>query len=520
MRMAASPLHLSSFSSIELRLLMDIQWQASSDMTTLVEHETDCLVLGLSDKEPLQASLPKALDQATGGLLQRLEQSGELPRKAGETLLLHAPAGTGARRLLLAGLGVAERADAAHSFLTSARAAATAFVASKAATGLWSLADTTAHDCPLDQALALSVRALHEADYRFEHFRPSVETPAPARCVMLFATAADEQARRSVQVAIATARGVALTRDLGNMPANVCTPNYLAEQARALGNEWNMAVEVFAGAELEALGLHAFQAVARGSAEPPRLMVVSHRGGTAEQAPVVLVGKGVTFDAGGISIKPSAAMDEMKYDMCGAASVLGAMRACAELALPINVVGVIAACENMPGGHAQRPGDVIRSHAGKTIEVLDTDAEGRLLLCDALSYVQKILEPDTIIDVATLTGSVIVALGSVHSGLFANDDPLAEALLHAGKQTGDSAWRMPLDEAYQAQLKSTVADMTNLGGRGGGSITAACFLSRFIGDVPWAHLDIAGTAWTSGATKDGTGRPVPLLVRYLVDRAA
>lgn len=499
---------------------MDIKWQDASDTATLVQQKTDCLVLGLAGQESLDSPLAKAIDQASGGLLLRLQQAGELPRMVGETLLLHAPSGIGAQRLLLAGLGSSPKAGDAHSFLTAARASAAALMTSKAATALWALVDVSSLRCPLAQALALSVRALHEADYRFGGYRKAEDNAAASRTVHLVAAAVDACVQRSVQVAIAAAHGVALTRDLGNTPPNVCTPSYLGDQALALSRQWDMVVEVFGGAELEALGLHAFQAVARGSAESPRMIVIRHQGGPPGQAPVVLVGKGVTFDAGGISIKPSASMEEMKYDMCGGASVLGAMRACAELELPINVVGVVVACENMPGGHAQRPGDVIRSHAGKTIEVLDTDAEGRLLLCDALSYVQQTMEPDTIIDIATLTGSIVVALGHVHSGLFANDDMLAAALIRAGEQTCDSAWRMPLDEAYQPQLKSTIADMVNIGGRGGGSITAACFLSRFIDNVPWAHLDIAGTAWTSGSAKDGTGRPVSLLVRYLVDRAA
>lgn len=499
---------------------MDIQWHDAGDDAALVQCETDCLVMGLCEKNPLESPLAKAVDLASGGLLSRLQQTRELPRKAGETLLLHAPAGIGAKRLLLAGLGVSEKADGARSFLTVARAAATALIASKAVSALWALTEPPADRCSHAQMLALSVRALHEADYRFEEYRQPAEDSVLERSVSLVTTTVDAQARRSVQIAVAAAHGVALTRDLGNTPANVCTPRYLAEQALTLGRECKLVVGVFGGAELGALGLHAFQAVAQGSSEPPRLIVIRHQGGPPEQAPVVLVGKGVTFDAGGISIKPSAGMDEMKFDMCGAAAVFGTLRACAELALPINVIGVVAACENMPGGRAQRPGDVIRSHSGRTIEVLDTDAEGRLLLCDALSYVQQTLAPDTIIDLATLTGSIIVALGHVHSGLFANRDPLAATLLRAGERSGDSAWRMPLDDDYQPQLKSTVADLANIGGRQGGSITAACFLSNFVGNVPWAHLDIAGTAWTSGAAKGGTGRPVPLLVQYLADRAS
>jgi leucyl aminopeptidase len=366
----------------------------------------------------------------------------------------------------------------------------------------------------------LAVRALREADYRFDGYRNNDDEPArlARRVQLVVAPDIEEQARESIRVAVATANGVALARDLGNTPANVCTPAYLAETMQALGKAYGLDVEVFEREQIETMGLGAFLAVARGSVQPPKLIVIRHKGGAPEQAPVALVGKGVTFDSGGISIKPALAMEEMKYDMGGAASVLGTLLACAELALPIHVVGVVVACENMPAGNALKPGDVVRSLSGKQIEVLNTDAEGRLILCDALTYVQRRFSPALTIDIATLTGACVIALGHVHSGLYANDDALADALLAAGAPTCDTAWRMPLDDEYQEALKSTFADVVNLGGRAG-SITAACFLQRFV-DGPWAHLDIAGTAWQSDAKKGGTGRPVPLLTQFLVDRAA
>lgn len=501
--------------------MMNIQWQDGViDADALMRLESDCWVVGICDDQGERLSpLLQAADAAMGGTLTRLADAGELPRKAGETLVLHEPAGLTARRLMLVGLGPSEKCDAVV-FLKAARAAARALASGKAISASWSLGDSTVQTltCTRAQVLSLSIQALHEAVYRLDGYRQEA-APRSERTVTLAGlsavTAAD---RRVVDAAIATAHGVALARRLGDTPPNVCTPAYLADTARTLGETWPLKVEVLERQDLETLGANAFLAVSQGSSQPPRLIVLRHDGGGEDQAPVVLVGKGVTFDSGGISIKPSAAMDEMKYDMCGAATVLGVLNACAELALPLNVVGVIAACENMPSGGALKPGDIIRSLSGQHIEVLDTDAEGRLILCDALTYAQR-FQPETIIDIATLTGACVIALGSVHSGLYANRDDLGEALLAAGRESGDTAWRMPLDDAYQEQLKSPFADMANIGGRPGGSITAACFLSRFV-DGPWAHLDIAGTAWKSGLDKGGTGRPVSLLVQYLLNRTA
>src|SRR3569832_733229 len=321
-------------------------------------------------------------------------------------------------------------------------------------------------------------------------------------------------------IAKAVAEGIKPTKDLGNLPPKLCTPGYLADQARTLAKRHKtIKVEVLDRGDMEKLGMGALLAVARGSQEPPKLIVVQYRGGKKIDRPVALVGKGVTFDSGGISIKPAQAMDEMKFDMCGAASVLGTRETIALLKLPLNVVGVIPSTENLPSGTATKPGDVVTSLSGQTIEILNTDAEGRLILCDALTYTER-FEPDVVIDIATLTGACVVALGKHASGLLGNNEALIQDLLKAGKETGARAWELPLWEDYQDQLKTHFADMANVGGRDGGTITAACFLSRFTKKFQWAHLDIAGTAWLTGDKKGATGRPVPLLTQYLLDRVA
>jgi leucyl aminopeptidase len=338
--------------------------------------------------------------------------------------------------------------------------------------------------------------------------------------VLAIADRADMKgAEAGLQRGRALAEGMALTKDLGNLPPNVCTPGYLADQARELGKRYRMKVQVFDRADIEKMGMGALLAVARGSHEPPKFIVVEHRGARKEGKPVVLVGKGITFDTGGISIKPAAEMDEMKFDMSGAGSVLGTLKAVGEMKLPLNVVGLVPTTENMPGGQATKPGDIVKSMSGQTVEILNTDAEGRLILCDALTYAER-YEPSAVIDIATLTGACVIALGHVASGLFANDDALAQELLTAADAAHDRAWRMPLWDDYQDQLKSNFADFANIGGRPAGSVTAACFLARFARKFKWAHLDIAGTAWRGGKEKGATARPVPMLTEFLVRRAA
>jgi len=315
----------------------------------------------------------------------------------------------------------------------------------------------------------------------------------------------------------ASAQGANLTKDLGNLPPNICTPTYLANQSKKIAKDYKMKSTVLNRKQIEQLKMGSYLSVAKGSREEPKFIIMEHRKGKKTEKPIVLVGKGITFDSGGISLKPGAAMDEMKYDMCGAATVLGVMKTVGELNLPLNVVGLIPTCENMPDGLAVKPGDIVRSMSGQTIEILNTDAEGRLILCDALTYAER-YKPDTVIDIATLTGACVIALGHHASAVFSKNDKLANNLLDAGNESIDKAWRMPLWDEYQTLLNSNFADMANIGGRAAGSITAACFLSRFAKKYDWAHIDIAGTAWNSGANKGATGRPVNLLIQFLINK--
>lgn len=366
-----------------------------------------------------------------------------------------------------------------------------------------------------DLATELTV-SLSQADYRFEKFK-SKKKPERKVTQITFADSGNEQLEALTKSASIVGEAVNVARDLGNMPGNACTPSYLANKAESMAEELGIKTSILDEQEMHKLGMGSLLSVSAGSEEPAKLIVMEYQGAEADEAPYALVGKGITFDTGGISLKPGAAMDEMKFDMCGAASVFGTVTAVAKLKLPINLVAVVAAAENMPSGCATKPGDIVTSMAGKTIEVLNTDAEGRLVLCDALSYVAK-YNPKTIVDIATLTGACVIALGAHASGLYANDDELAEDLLDSANSTGDKAWRMPLWPEYDRQLESNFADIANIGGREAGSVTAACFLARFTEGQKWAHLDIAGTAWKSGKAKGATGRPVRLLVDYLRSR--
>ncbi|CAJ0811348.1 leucyl aminopeptidase [Ralstonia flaminis] len=483
--------------------------------------KSDCLVIGLFESQTL-AGAAKALDVATKGLVGRLIKLGDFEGKRGTSLLLHEVAGVGAARVLLVGLGKeADFTDRAYA--EAVRTALRALASTKAANVTWTLTEHTARDKDSAWAVLTAVTLIRETSYRFIARHPALKSKGDKsgtslRKVVLAVPAADAKAA-SVAAARGTAiaNGMDLTRDLGNLPSNICTPTYLANTARQIAKEFKLKVEVLGRKQIEALKMGAFLAVTKGSEEPPQFIVLRYEGGPAKQAPVVLVGKGITFDTGGISLKPGEGMDEMKYDMCGAASVLGTLRAVAEMGLKQNVIAVVPTCENMPSGIATKPGDVVTSMSGQTIEILNTDAEGRLILCDALTYVER-FKPAVVIDVATLTGACIIALGHINTGMYARSDALADSLIAAGKQSLDTAWRMPLDEEYQEQLKSNFADMGNIGGRPAGSVTAACFLARFTEKYDWAHLDIAGTAWKSGAAKGATGRPVPLLTRFLMDR--
>jgi leucyl aminopeptidase len=367
-------------------------------------------------------------------------------------------------------------------------------------------------------AMQAAMAAL-ETSYRFDRLKSKARGQRKNLKRLTFGQLRESKAAgAALERGVAIGEGVNFARDLGNLPPNICTPAYLAEQARALGRTHKLKVTVLDRKDMEKLGMGSLLSVSDGSRQPPKLITVEYYGGPKKQKPVVLVGKGVTFDTGGISLKPAAEMDEMKYDMSGAGSVLGTLSAVAAMKLPLNVIGVIPATENMPGGNATRPGDIVTSMSGQTIEILNTDAEGRLILCDALTYSER-FEPAAVIDIATLTGACVIALGHVASGLFANDDRLADEVVAAGQTSWDRVWHMPAWEDYQEQLKSNFADMANIGGRPGGSITAACFLARFARKFKWAHLDIAGTAWKSGRDKGSTGRPVPLLTQFLMTRA-
>jgi len=458
-----------------------------------------------------------AIDAQVGGALSTALSRKDLPAKAGGTLLVGL--GGAIERVLLVSLGE-ESVVSQKSFTEGARAALRALAGTGAKDAVSWLGEATVDGRDAAWKARAQALAAREIAYRFDRMK-SKPDPAPrGPAALAFGCDRADAApiAREIAAAAAIADGMDLARDLGNLPGNVCTPQYLADAARALGKAHALKVEVLERKQMESLKMGALLAVAQGSEQAPKLIVVHYQGAPAKQAPLVLVGKGITFDTGGISIKPAAEMDEMKFDMCGAASVLGTMRAVAALQPKINLIGVIPACENMPSGRATRPGDVVASMSGQTVEILNTDAEGRLILCDALTYVER-FKPAAVIDIATLTGACVVALGHHHSGLFSRSDSLAAELLTCGRDVADTCWRMPLDDEYQEALKSNFADMGNVGGRAGGAVTAACFLARFTKSYEWAHLDIAGTAWRSGTAKGSSGRPVPLLTRFVLGRA-
>lgn len=477
---------------------------------------TDCLIVGVFEGKKLTETA-KLIDGLAEKAVSAALKSGDLEGKTGSTLLLRQLAGVSAPRVLLVGLGKSDELTAV-ALRKAFRAALKALPA-----GVESIATDLAGLALKDVMVAQKVSALVEvtldATYQVNAVKEKKAEPHPLQQVVLLVEKADTAAAEAgLKQGESLGKGVALAKDLGNLPPNICTPVYLGKQAEKLAKDYGFKVEVLEQSDIEKLKMGSFLGVTRGSEEPPRFIVLQHLKGKKSQKPVVLVGKGITFDTGGISLKPGADMDEMKYDMCGAAAVLGVFKAIGALELPLNVVGLIPTCENMPSGRATKPGDVLTSMSGQTIEVLNTDAEGRLILCDALTYAER-FEPAAVIDIATLTGACVIALGHHPSGLFANNEPLAKALLAAGEQSHDRAWQMPLWDDYQSQLDSNFADIANIGGRAGGSITAACFLSRFAKKYDWAHLDIAGTAWKSGKEKGGTGRPVPLLVTYLLQEA-
>ncbi len=481
---------------------------------------TGCLVLGVLGGETMTRAA-QAADKIAGGTLRRALAGGDLADKTGATLLLRAVAGLPAERVLLLRLGERGKFDVA-AFREAMRGLAAALKGLGAKDATLPVTDLAVGSRGLPWAVRHAVLMLREAFYVFDQLKTLKKPAPPALASVTLAIAGAPvtlQAQASLREATATADGADLARTLGNLPPNLCTPSYLAEEAKKIAKQFKLGIEVLERKDMERLGMGALLAVTAGSRQPPKLIVLRYAGAAKSKKPLVLVGKGITFDTGGISLKPGAEMDEMKFDMSGAGSVLGTIRALAGMRAPVNVIGVVPTCENMPDGAATRPGDIVTTMSGQTVEILNTDAEGRLILCDALTYSEK-FDPEAVIDIATLTGACVIALGHVASGLFANDQKLADEILAAGDDAWDRAWQMPLWEDYQEQLRSNFADMANIGGRPGGSITAACYLARFTRKLKWAHLDVAGTAWRSGRDKGSTGRPVPLLVRLALRRAA
>jgi leucyl aminopeptidase len=486
----------------------------------IASTKADCLVIGMPEKGAWPASANQA-DEALGGLIKTLQKAGDLSGKNATTVTIPLTDQPWSR-LLVVGTGKdTDRSPA--NYRKALVAMMTALKDGPSKSVAITLADTavTGDEAANSEAARLSLigRTLEDQLYSFSDFKSEKPAASKLNKAVVFASSASKTLKNAFNLGLATGRGMNLTRDLGNTPPNICHPSWLADQAKKLAKDYDsIKTEVLDEKQMEKLGMNTILAVGKGSTQPPRLIVMEYRGGKAKDKPYVLVGKGITFDTGGISLKPGEGMDEMKYDMGGSASVFGAMQVLAETQPRINVVAVIAAAENMPDGGASRPGDIVTTLSGQTVEILNTDAEGRLVLCDALTYVKK-FDPEVVIDMATLTGACIIALGNQATGLLSNNDELADELLAAGERAGDRAWRLPLWDEYQSQLDSNFADMANIGGRPAGTITAACFLSRFTKEYRWAHLDIAGTAWNSGKAKGATGRPVPLLVDYLMSHA-
>ncbi len=484
----------------------------------LISRKTECLAVAYSTLG-LDSPDLKSVDEATGGLIGRLIKKGDIKQSEGNFLLLSEPSGLAAERLLIFSTGKDSLNE--QSFLNLAAGLSgqlTKLPVKSACVSLEGIAVSNRDSAWQAQQLA---RMLGEATYLFNPFKSAEKKLSTLKKVTLNLPSRKEleSIKHSLELGTAIANGINRARELGDLPGNICTPSYLATQSKALASKHaKLSCKILTEKQMQELGMGSLLSVTAGTEQPAKLIVLEYKGGKSGDKPVVLVGKGVTFDSGGISLKPGAGMDEMKYDMCGAASVLGTLTAVAECQLPLNVVGIIPTVENMPGGRATKPGDIVTSMSGQTIEILNTDAEGRLILCDALTYAGR-FKPAAVVDIATLTGACVTALGNHASGLMSNDDELAEQLEAAGTTSGDRVWRLPLWKEYDKQLKSNFADMANIGGREAGTITAACFLGRFTKNYRWAHLDIAGTAWNSGANKGATGRPVPLLMQFLMEQA-
>ncbi|MEE4245138.1 MAG: leucyl aminopeptidase [Kangiellaceae bacterium] len=484
------------------------------------KQRTACVVIGVFEPRKL-SSVGEQLDNISDGYISNILRRGDLEGKLGQVLLLHNIPNTLSDRVLLIGCGK-ERDFGESQYKKVIAKAIETLNETGSMEAVCFLSELNVKGRDTHWKVKHAVEATHDCLYTFDQLKTKTDTARRPLRKLVF----NVNTRRdltigesAIEEGIAVANGIAFAKNLANMPPNICTPTYLAEQAVDLANRnANVTCNILEESDMKQLGMGSFLAVAQGSAQPAKLITLEYKGADADSKPIVLVGKGLTFDSGGISIKPSEAMDEMKFDMGGSAGVFGAFLAIVQLKLPVNVVMAVAAAENMPGSNACRPGDVVTSMSGQTIEILNTDAEGRLVLCDTLTYIEK-FDPDCVIDVATLTGACVIALGAHATGLLSNHNPLAHDLLNAGETAGDRAWRLPLWDEYQEQLNTNFADMANIGGRPAGTITAACFLARFTKKYQWAHLDIAGTAWKSGLKKGATGRPVSMLTQFVIDRA-
>lgn len=483
------------------------------------KQRTACLIIGITEPRRLTAAA-KAIDNVSKKHISSLLRRGDIVGKTGQSLLLHNVPGTLADRVLLIGCGRERELDE-RQYRNIINHSINQLDQTSVAEAVSYLSELNVkgrdHYWKIKQAVEVTSHNLYE----FKEFKSNKKATQKSLRKMTLTVPSRRElptGERAINHGQAIANGVKLTRDLANRPSNICTPSHLAAQAQHLAKlHKSLKVKILDESAMKKLGMNSLLSVTQGSRKPAKLITLEYKGNKKNTRPIVLVGKGVTFDTGGISIKPASAMDEMKYDMCGAASVLGTLSAVAEIGLPINVTGVIPTVENMPGGNATNPGDIFTSMSGQTVEVLNTDAEGRLILCDALTYSER-FNPTVVIDIATLTGACVIALGKHATGLLSNHNPLAKDLINAGQTSGDRAWQLPLWDDYEKQLDSPFADMANIGGREAGTITAACFLSKFTKKQNWAHLDIAGTAWISGKNKGATGRPVSLLTQYILDK--
>jgi leucyl aminopeptidase len=479
-----------------------------------------CAVVGVYENGDLGVAA-RQIDKQLDGLIAKLHASGDFAAKLGDSLMLPLPVGSAASRLMLVGLGT-RAGFGRKQYRKALQASAQALAKTGASDALVYLALEPLADVDMHYRARIIAEIFSSHAYKIPDLKTSAKPKARHLATVKVATAdprAAKLASAGLRIGVAVSSGQALARDLANLPPNVCTPSYLGSRALQLAKEFpSIKTKVLDEAGIKALKMGAFLAVTQGSAQPPRLIVCEYRGARKNMAPICLLGKGITFDSGGISLKDPAAMDEMKFDMSGGATVLGTLRTVAELKLPINVVAIVAAAENMPSGGAVKPADIVTTMSGQTVEILNTDAEGRLVLCDAITFSRR-YKPAAVIDVATLTGACIVALGNQISGLMSNNEALARELEAAGLRADDRVWRLPIGEEFVEQLKSNFADIANVGGREGGACTAASFLWKFAKDLQWAHLDVAGTAWLGGAQKGSTGRPVPLLVDFLIHRA-